>query len=323
MEEGKKTFNKKWLIAIAILVLIAIIVVTIVLCLPGNPKSAIEALKKEEKNGLLQNAETQSLYDNFQQVVADSTINKYGKEMYDVEKILGSIEIIVEKYTDYAVFFEENEYFYDNYKPLTNSLNEIENYKTAIISELQVVKSKYNKDSTDFLRNSWIIIRQNFVNMLDKYTTAFTSYRDIFLNCYDGTEQNLASKLMVNAVTDYTTVLRDKFKWLAQEDTAEKNFSQYNYTNITISLAYITFVDKIEDSLSNDIYNYYFDQSVSQKYQKINDFYSVYNQKNFYQVISSAYLGIGNITFTKTFEGINDTEGAYSALKDFLGGYYA
>lgn len=320
MEEEKKKFNKKWLIVIAILVLIAIIVVTIILCIPGNPKSAVEALKKEEKSGLLQNSTTQSLYDNFEQVVAESSISSYSQEMQDVETILLNIEVIVDKYTDYAIFFEENEYFYDNYKPLTNSLNEIQNYKSEIVSELETVKNEYNKDSSDFLRKSWINVRENFVNMLDKYCTAFSTYRDIFLNSYFGLEQNLASSLTVNAVSDYLSVLRDDFKDLAKKDTADKNFTDYSYSNRVITIAFDTFVTKTEQEISGDINNYYFDETISQKYEKINSFYSVYNQKNLYQVISSAYLNIDTITFVKVFEGITDNEGTYLALKEFLGG---
>ena len=320
MEEEKKKFNKKWLIVIAILVLIAIIVVTIILCIPGNPKSAVEALKKEEKSGLLQNSTTQSLYDNFEQVVAESSISSYSQEMQDVETILLNIEVIVDKYTDYAIFFEENEYFYDNYKPLTNSLNEIQNYKSEIVSELETVKNEYNKDSSDFLRKSWINVRENFVNMLDKYCTAFSTYRDIFLNSYFGLEQNLASSLIVNAVSDYLSVLRDDFKDLAKKDTADKNFTDYSYSNRVITIAFDTFVTKTEQEISGDINNYYFDETISQKYEKINSFYSVYNQKNLYQVISSAYLNIDTITFVKVFEGITDNEGIYLALKEFLGG---
>lgn len=320
MEEEKKKFNKKWLIVIAILVLIAIIVVTIILCIPGNPKSAVEALKKEEKSGLLQNSTTQSLYDNFEQVVAESSISSYSQEMQDVETILLNIEVIVDKYTDYAIFFEENEYFYDNYKPLTNSLNEIQNYKSEIVSELETVKNEYNKDSSDFLRKSWINVRENFVNMLDKYCTAFSTYRDIFLNSYFGLEQNLASSLTVNAVSDYLSVLRDDFKDLGKKDTADKNFTDYSYSNRVITIAFDTFVTKTEQEISGDINNYYFDETISQKYEKINSFYSVYNQKNLYQVISSAYLNIDTITFVKVFEGITDNEGTYLALKEFLGG---
>lgn len=320
MEEEKKKFNKKWLIVIAILVLIAIIVVTIILCIPGNPKSAVEALKKEEKSGLLQNSTTQSLYDNFEQVVAESSISSYSQEMQDVETILLNIEVIVDKYTDYAIFFEENEYFYDNYKPLTNSLNEIQNYKSEIVSELETVKNEYNKDSSDFLRKSWINVRENFVNMLDKYCTAFSTYRDIFLNSYFGLEQNLASSLTVNAVSDYLSVLRDDFKDLAKKDTADKNFTDYSYSNRVITIAFDTFVTKTDQKISGDINNYYFDETISQKYEKINSFYSVYNQKNLYQVISSAYLNIDTITFVKVFEGITDNEGTYLALKEFLGG---
>ena len=320
MEEEKKKFNKKWLIVIAILVLIAIIVVTIILCIPGNPKSAVEALKKEEKSGLLQNSTTQSLYDNFEQVVAESSISSYSQEMQDVETILLNIEVIVDKYTDYAIFFEENEYFYDNYKPLTNSLNEIQNYKLEIVSELETVKNEYNKDSSDFLRKSWINVRENFVNMLDKYCTAFSTYRDIFLNSYFGLEQNLASNLTVNAVSDYLSVLRDDFKDLAKKDTADKNFTDYSYSNRVITIAFDTFVTKTDQEISGDINNYYFDETISQKYEKINSFYSVYNQKNLYQVISSAYLNIDTITFVKVFEGITDNEGTYLALKEFLGG---
>jgi len=317
VEEEKKKFNKKWLIVIAILVLIAIIVVTIILCIPGNPKSAVEALKKEEKSGLLQNSTTQSLYDNFEQVVAESSISSYSQEMQDVETILLNIEVIVDKYTDYAIFFEENEYFYDNYKPLTNSLNEIQNYKSEIVSELETVKNEYNKDSSDFLRKSWINVRENFVNMLDRYCTAFSTYRDIFLNSYFGLEQNLASSLTVNAVSDYLSVLRDDF---AKKDTADKNFTDYSYSNRVITIAFDTFVTKTDQEISGDINNYYFDETISQKYEKINSFYSVYNQKNLYQVISSAYLNIDTITFVKVFEGITDNEGTYLALKEFLGG---
>ena len=48
----KKPFDKRWLVVVAILVLLAIIAVTIVLCLPGNPKSAIQALQKDSSNNL-------------------------------------------------------------------------------------------------------------------------------------------------------------------------------------------------------------------------------------------------------------------------------
>ena len=320
MAEGeKKAFNKKWLIVIAILVLIAIIVVTIILCLPGNPKSAIEALKNEENTFLLSSSKDKELYNNFKDTVSQSSVKGYNQEMEDVESVLSSLEIIIDKYEDYSIFFEENEYFYDNYKPLTESFNQLQEYKDSIKNELKKVQS-YTKDSPDFLRQSWIQIRINFEKMLECYKTGLSTYNEIFKNSYFGVEQNLASILSANAVLDYITVLQQQFKILSNEDKIRQAFSAYKYNCHALVYAFNNFVSSYVLNADNAL-NYYFNDNIVTNYNKVNQFYSLYQQQTFQQVISSVKLSETNIiSFTKTFEGIEDEEGIYNQVKAFLGG---
>ena len=163
MAEEKKKFNKKWLILIAILVLIAIIVVTIILCLPGNPASTVSALKNEEQSFLLKDSRSRLLYTNFENKVENSEIQVYSEEMKDVEIVLDSLSKVVDKYEDYAVFFEMNDYFYNNYKPATDALNNLQVSKNAFISQLEIVEEDYDENSSDFLRKAWIEIRVNLL----------------------------------------------------------------------------------------------------------------------------------------------------------------
>lgn len=322
MAEEKKKFNKKWLILIAILVLIAIIVVTIILCLPGNPASTVSALKNEEQSFLLKDSRSRLLYTNFENKVENSEIQVYSEEMKDVEIVLDSLSKVVDKYEDYAVFFEMNDYFYNNYKPATDALNNLQVSKNAFISQLEIVEEDYDENSSDFLRKAWIEIRVNFVDMLENFSTAFKSLNNIFANSYFGLEQNLASKLALSAINDYTSALTESFSSLENFDKENIPLSLYSYDSAALVKVFEDYVNSFfNGEISNDSKNFYLDETISFDYQKINGFYSVFNQKSFQTVIASAQFGGNAVIFTQNFEGVQDENGCLNLVKDFLGGY--
>ena len=319
MAEEKK-FNKKWLIVIAILVLIVIIVVTVILCLPGNPASAVIALNTEQKNFLLKDANTKQLYTNFEEMVKESDANVYTDELEDIEKVLSNIEVVIDKYADYSTYFEENEYFYNNYHPVTDSLNNLATYKESIINKLKYVNDELDSTSLDFLRESVISVRSDFAEMLSNFETAFSSFNNIFRESYFGFENNLGSQLTFSAVTDYVAVLSDKFDQLVQADTTSSAIADYNYSAGAVVDGFNVFIIMLQLSYQSEFKDYYFDSSISSKYQSINNFYQLYSQTNFRPIINSAYGDGLSITFTLTFEEVEDSAGVYNQLKRFLGG---
>lgn len=322
MAEEKKKFNKKWLILIAILVLIAIIVVTIILCLPGNPASTVSALRNEEQTFLLKDSRTRMLYTNFENKVENSDVQVYSDEMADVEITLDSLSKVVDKYEDYAVFFEMNDYFYDNYSPATNALNDLQSHKEAFISQLETVESDYTENSADFLRKSWIELRSNFVNILENFSTAFETLNNIFANSYFGLEQNLATRLSLNAAYDFTAALSTSFSSLASSDTEDVAIAQYSYQSRAIVNAFENYANSFfAGETANDSKNYYLDSTIASQYQKIDNFYSLFGQQSFQSVIASAQIRGEELVFTQTFEGVQDEENILTLVKNFLGGY--
>lgn len=322
MAEERKKFNKKWLILIAVLVLIAVIVVTIILCLPGNPKSTLQALKNEEKSFLLKDANARLLYTNYENKVNNSDVKAYSKEMSDVEIVLDSLSKVVDKYEDYAVFFELNDYFYNNYKPATNALNDLQKQKDAFISQLEIVEKDYTEDSADFLRQSWINTRNIFVKILENLKITSDTLNNIFENSYFGLEQNLATRTSLNAINDYISVLTTSFSALAEADKEENTITQYSYDSDGITKAFENFVNGFfSGQIATDSKNFYLEDNISSKYQEINNFYSVFSQNSFQTLIASAKISANDIIFTLLFEEVEDDKGCLELVKTFLGGY--
>ena len=317
----KKEFNKKWLIVIAILVLLAIIVVTIILCLPGNPKSAVQALQKDKDNNIFKDEKVVQSYDNFEIKMVSSNGN-YSLEMEEVQILIEDLAVVVDKYSGYALYFEENQNFFDNYKPVTTSLNEIQNLKQNIVDELENVEKNYNENSKDFLRNSWIKIRTNVKDILYNYSEAFSSLLKIFEGSYFGLEQNLASYIAFSTINDYVKVLYSDFEFLSTEDLATSSINNYNYTFSAVMNGFNQFIAKFEGTVSGysyDISSFYFDKSIENKYQNIKTFYTEYNEQNFQAIIESAKISNGKVTFTKVYDQ-EDENGVYELVKNYLGG---
>ena len=321
MAEEKEKFNKKWLILIAILVLIVIIVVTIILCLPGNPASTVSALRNQEQTFLLKDTRAKILYNNFEFKVENSDVKVYSQEMEDVETVLNSMSKVVDKYEDYAVFFEMNDYFYNNYKIATEALNKLESSKSAFVSQLENVEENYDENSSDFLRKAWLDMRVNFVDLLENLSTAFNSLNKIFANSYFGLEQNLATTVALNAVADYTSQLAITFSSLEKTDTESEVVSEYAYNGGALVRAFANFASSLfNGKISNDSKNFYLDQAVASNYEKINSFYTVFDQDSFQAIIASAKLSASGVTFSKTFENVKDENGCLTSVKNFLGG---
>ena len=92
-KDYKASGAKKWLIIFGILVLIAIVVVAVVLLIPANTYSMIEALQENESHFLLKDTKEKNDFNEFTlKIKGSTTLNYYTQEIEDVE--------IVETYYD-------------------------------------------------------------------------------------------------------------------------------------------------------------------------------------------------------------------------------
>ena len=176
----------------------------------------------------------------------------------------------------------------------------------------EIIELSNNSDS--HLRNLWIDFRVTFTD----YLSSMTSVIDALNNCYQGCFEvnlanNLASTIILNTIDDYLSVITADFNRVVNVDEKNTTIRDYNYASHGKITLLNSFVNKyiVDDS---DIVEYNFSGSLKSSYQKINSFFTLYNQENFVSVIESMDTN-GNITLTFQQE---DSDGVYDAAKEFM-----
>lgn len=304
---------KKWLIIVGILVLIAIIVVVIVLCIPANTYSAVERLKQFSQSSFLESETEQTKYNSVEEKISASTIDYYSQELADIEVLGDSINNVLDYYDEFLVLATDNNILSRNYKTIRNNLEDAMDYQQSLGGVMdEIIELSNNSDS--HLRNLWIDFRVTFTD----YLSSMTSVIDALNNCYQGCFEvnlanNLASTIILNTIDDYLSVITADFNRVVNVDEKNTTIRDYNYASHGKITLLNSFVNKyiVDDS---DIVEYNFSGSLKSSYQKINSFFTLYNQENFVSVIESMDTN-GNITLTFQQE---DSDGVYDAAKEFM-----
>ena len=324
--KGYKAGNgKKWLYGFGVLALIAIVIVIIVISIPPNTDRAMQLLNKASTNSFLMSPTEKTNYDQFEQKVADSPkVNNYltvmPKEMADVQTLSMALADVLEFYNDYLLYAQENSNFNKNYKKIKNGIEDALENQTNLNIILNNVKTNLSENSSTYLQNAWIDFRNEYVNWLGNYYKTIEGLNNVYTGSLGNvTANNLASKTILNATTDYVEVLYNDFKQLADSDAKNPNASTYNYNLEGKVQAFDDFVDYyiVNDS---EIKGYYFSTDVQDKFEKIDKYFALYNEKDMTAAIDSIKLVSSKAVVTKTYTGVEDNENVYRNVCAFLMG---
>lgn len=316
--KSNNTGSRKWLVFTGALVFIAIIVVIVVLLIPANTSSMIETVQEASKTSFLTEAREKDKYNDFiNRIKNNSNTNYYAKETEDLIVLSETLADVLVYYNGYIVFAKDNHTLSQNYKNIKDNLNKAMEMQENMNIQLDEV-AKLTDSSATYLQNSWIDFRGTYYKWLESYKIAINSLNDCYQNCFDQSiTNNLASTLILNTISDYVNVITNDFKLVVSADTkGDLTGKNYNYSSTGKIDFFNNFVDvNINDILNkNEIKNFNFDKNIQVKYQKINKFFELYNETNFYQVINS----INANSIHKVYEGVEDSEGIYDAVKSFI-----
>ena len=309
--------GKKILIGLAIIALVAIIVVVILLCIPPNTYNAVETLDRTTNNMFLSKQEENSNFESLKSKVEQYDLS-YKEELEDYQNIRDNLHTILIYFNNNLKFASNNKNLKNNYKAIKNNLNKSQDSR----NKLDDILSKSVESGTAInVRNNMLDLRWEYISWLKYNRAAIQALSRGYNGSMGNTlNNNLASKTIFDVVADDLQVVINQLSDMAQydhraltpEDVKEIYKNQINGTS--------NLLGQIVSKLSSDVNSYYFKTDVQETYQKFEKFKEVYNLSNIQTVIESVTYSNEKLSFTKTFDGIADDEGLYTAAKKFLGG---
>lgn len=316
MSESKKSSGlKKWLTIFGFLVLVAVVVVGILLFIPANSSNMLNTIEKAQEIQFLIDGKEKNAYASMQTTIsANEQTSQYATEIADVVVLANALVNVLDYYDDYMALANENDVYSQNYKDIKNSLNSA----VELQGELSNILNSFSEETgsgTTGLRNFWIKFRNTFYSWLDNYKVAIVALNNIYQGSFEqSTTNNLASTIILNAVDDYVNVITSDFKILVLTDLQTSQISSYKYNTHGKIACFKKFVDR---SLTNnsDIKNYVFSNVIQNKYNNINQFFTLYKDSNFFAVLNSIR---SDGTITKTYYDVTDSNNVYNAVKVFL-----
>ena len=168
--------------------------------------------------------------------------------------------------------------------------------------------------------------REEFLNYLNSSARAIKGLEDVYNKALGQVSyNNLASKMILSVVNDYLDVLTSKFQTLVSIDKKGGSMTDYSDAFLDLGIsAKAEFFNKFTkfylDRLLEEIYDFYFDSALREKFETANDFYALYSQQDTKSIIESMQTVESQNKITKTFEGITDENGTFSKICEFLKG---
>ena len=318
-EKAKKEYStgtRKWPILFGLLILVAIIVVIVLLVIPANTYSMVETLQTVSQTSFLSSEVEKESYDRFYSKYSSSSIlSYYTYEINYISTLSETLGDVLIYYNEFMVFANDNDTLKNNYKTIKDNLdNATEEQKELnnIMSDVSLLAD----NSVSYLQNAFVDFRAIYYNWLVNYRDAIKALSTCYANCFgQSINNNEASYLILNTVNDFANDITNDFRNLVNSDVkGDTSSSNYNF----ISRGKIdVFEDFVDNYLNNnyEITNYMFNSSLQSKYETINKFFELYNEPNFYEVIHSINA---NRVITKTYTDISDSEGVYTAVKNFI-----
>lgn len=315
VEKQRKLFNKKWLIALSVLVLIGIVVTLVIVFLPKDTKKAVAKVHNaEETMFLVSQTETlafEEFYGKF------GTSHEYRVEGEMISKISANLNYMISFYNDYLIYANADKTFQGNYNHIVGGIDKANKSQKSMNEVLKDV-SDFVPDSTTYLKTAWRDFRKDWVGYLKGYQETIEGLSKVYkFSLPKGAIQNKFSYLVLDTANDYIDEIIVKFEALVKSDvkdsatitTFEKNQGK------AISEKFCNFVVKyVNSGIMNE---YYYSQNLQQDVNNIEKFESAYN-KSISDVIKSGVSADNVWNMSAVAADTNST--ALNAVKKFLDG---
>ncbi len=314
-KDYKASGAKKWLIIFGILVLIAIVVVAVVLLIPANTYSMIEALQENESHFLLKDTKEKNDFNEFTlKIKGSTTLNYYTQEIEDVEIVVNNMSSILSFYNDYMVFANQNKVLSSNTKSINKCISNANNIQKNIDKLLENTK-KLEDDSTSYLKNAWIDFRKELNKYIENYYKMFLSLSKCYQGCFNVSyTQNNASTKILNAANDYIYCIMSDYKVIINNDRKDNIVGGgYAYVSAPKINWFNAFVQNcIVDNA--EITQYLYTPSLQTSYKKLDEFFKVYKELDFKKMIGA----INTAGLNNPYKNVSDPSSTFAAAKKFL-----
>lgn len=306
---------KKWLIIFGVLILIAVVVVAVVLLIPANTYSMIEALQENEEHFFLTDEKEQNDFNEFTlKITSNETLTYYTDEINNVKIISQSMADILGYYNDYFVFAKKNKTLSSNTKIINKYITTANKVQKNMDNLLENTK-KLDNDAVSYLKNSWIDFRKEFNKYIEAYYKMFASLSKCYKNCFDTSySKNTASIRILDTANDYVYCIMSDYKIIINNDKKDRiEQGNYAYTSTPKITWFKAFVNKCVVNTS-EISRYLYSEDLQLSYAKINDFFKVYRENDFKNMINA----ISATGLTNPYSSIEDNDGLFETAKNFL-----
>ena len=192
-EKKKGMFNKKWVVAVAILAFVAIVVTTVLLLLPKNTRNVVEKVNEQTTAMFLVNDEELKLYESFEKKI-NGVESSYYTEAENAKMVSYSLNEIVKFYNQYLYYSEDTGVFQDNYGKIIKGIEKAETAQKTMNNILINVRDKVKTGSTNYIRTAWRDFRKVYIDYLNGFQQAFVGLEKVF-------ESSLGSGLTQNSMT--------------------------------------------------------------------------------------------------------------------------
>lgn len=313
-EKTRKMFNKKWVVAIAILVFVAIVVTTVLLLLPKNTRNIVEKVNQQESAMFLVDDEQQALFNSFEGKIR-GVENNYLIEAQTAETVANSMHDMLSFYNQFLYYSVDDGVFQDNYGTIDSGLDKAESAEGRMNDILVRVNETVQVGATNYIRTAWRDFRSAFIDYVDGYAKAFAGLSNVF-------ESSLAKGPVQNSMTYYVL---DTTNYLL-EDIVESYREIYNLESNGETSEYAfrgaqkvsKFANLVTTYLSDmtQITRYNYSQTLQDQISLVGRFEEVYGE-SIEKVVASITTD-GNIAY----EAISADEGGQilSAVKNLIDG---
>lgn len=306
----RKMFNKKWLVALSILVLVAITVTMVVVFLPKKTDKAIEKIYNNESTMFLQSENEKTLYNSF--VDKLDVVPSYRGEANFAKTISETMHDVVLFYKDSLLYAESDGTFQDNYGKIVNGIDRANDSKNRMNKMLGEIEEKIEAGSISNLRTAWRDYRREFVVYLNEYSTAIEGMSAVYQNSLPkGVRQNQFTYDVLDSVNYFLDYIIEDYQYMVNVDVRDNATTSTFAGGVKIE----KFENFVEKYLNNKtiISSVEYSSSLQSDMTKIKSFKELY-KANLGDVIKSIKADYG-------FAGISqDTQGLLDTVKTFLNG---
>ena len=302
-----KKVNKKWIIALAILVLLVVTIVLVFVFLPKKIGDAVNRANEVEQTMFLQDSDETTYYTTFQNNVRGSKMPEKTKITNEINAVLSLNETfknILHFQNQQLVFVESTQTFQNEYNTIMDNFSRAMKGKDQMVSVMKEAYETLDENSTDPLFSAWTNFKDEFYRYSRGMLKSIKSLNKVIIaGLNDGVINNDYTVVVFNAIGDYLDVINEqRFDTLVDGNLSGgvigylNKFVQNNIVNVqTIS-------------------SYKFDTTLQDNLKIMNEFSIIYNAsvKNVIETIKGTNIGYS--------PSGSDLQGSLTKLKNFLKG---